>query len=116
MFSMNAPDIRVLGLVGGRDPVVDVRHVGLPVEPDLARLFGEEVLLLETDGAGESRSAVTDQEDPGRSFENLERHLRRVAEPLDGRNCAGAHGRAVHAACSRAERLLRSSAARRIPR
>ncbi len=92
------PDIGILGLAGGREPIVAVGHVGLPVEPDLARLFGEEVLLFETDGPGEAGGAVTDQENPGCPLKDLERHLCRVAEPFNGGNRTGAHGGAIHTA------------------
>ena len=90
--------VGVVDLPRERHPVVAVRHVGLPVEPDLAGALGQEVLLGEADRAREAGRSVADQQDPGRASHHLEGDPGGVTEALERGDRAGPHRRAVHAA------------------
>ena len=73
-------------------PVVLRRGVLLPVQPDLARPLGEQVLLLETVRPGEAQRALAHQQHAVGAPHHLERDLGRVLDALERRDRAGAHG------------------------
>jgi hypothetical protein len=85
-----------LHLLVGVEPVVAGAEVGLPVQPCLAGLRGQQVLLLEPDGFGERERSLADDEHVVRPPQHLQSDAGGVADVAERRHRAGLVRRAVH--------------------
>ncbi len=86
----------LLFFVAPGDPVVLVRKLLFPVEPDLPAALGQEVLFFEAVGLGELQGPGPDEKDAVGALHDEARHLRRVLDALERADGARLHRAAVH--------------------
>ncbi len=88
------PELRVPGLF--LQPVVRRGEPGLPLEPAIARRFGEELLPRESHLQGESQRAFADEKDVVRPLHDHAGDAGGVLDVLETPHGAGAAGEPVH--------------------